>query len=165
MKFDNINKTLKQNEQFLKDFIVDEIIQKGIVKTGVLARSVEVVGNENQDGISYAITMPEYGYFQDSGVKGRVGPKNGKGFTTPNPKSFFSPGTGFKSIIPWKPRTPLPFPAALAISQRGIEQRPFINYALDRFEEKLGKDIESEGIKDIQGNIEGILVKEGATVR
>lgn len=165
MELENINKTLKQNQQFLKDFIIDEIINRGIVKTGTLARSVEVMATENDEGISYAITMPEYGYFQDSGVKGRVGPMGGKGFTSPNPKSFFAPGTGFTSIIPWKPRSPLPFPAALVVSQRGIAPRPFINYALDRFEEKIGKDIEAEGVKDIQNNIQGILVKEGAIVK
>lgn len=165
LEFKNTNQQLQQNKQFLKDFLQDEIIQKGIVKTGALASSVVVEGKETKTGYDYRITMKDYGYFQDSGVRGTIGPMGGKGFTAPNPKSFFEPQVGFTSIIPWKPRSPLPFPAAVAISQRGIQPRPFINYALDRFEKLTGETIQREGIKDVDKSIEGIFLKQGGTVK
>ena len=155
LEFKNITQELEQNKQFLKDFLQDEIIQKGIVKTGTLANSVRVEGQENKDGLSYFITMKDYGYFQDAGVNGT------KERIIKDPKSYFDPGQ-FRSIIIGGN---LPFPVRRAIANKGIKARPFIQSALDRFEELTTKTIESEGIKDIDDTIEGIFVKQGAIVK
>jgi len=160
METTNINKTLLQSSQFLQDFLIDEIIKENLLRTGNLARSVVVVPSQKEDTTQYNITMAEYGYYQDSGVKG-----SGKSTNfIPNPESFFKAGTFKSRTIPWKPRTPFSFPAARSIAQNGLMPRPFINDSLNRFEDKLGEDLNTAGELDIEGTIGSMVIKNGGTI-
>lgn len=162
MELENINNELKQNSQFLQDLLVDEIIKENLLKTGKLAQSIQVNGKEEKDGVEYTIEMLEYGFYQDSGVRG-VG--SNRRFS-PNPESYFSAGTfSFKKpTIPWKPRTIFSFPAAKSIAQEGLRPRPFISEALKRFEEITFKTIEGAGVLDVEDKIGEIVVKNGGTI-
>lgn len=155
-----INETLKQNSQFLQDLLVDEIIGENLLRTGNLARSVVVTTSQKDERTSYNISMAEYGYYQDSGVRG-----SGKSTNfTPNPESFFKAGTFKSRTIPWKPITQFDFPAARSIAQNGLMPRPFINDALDRFEEILQEDIDRSGELDLEGAIGNMVIQNGGTI-
>lgn len=158
----HINEVLEQNAEFLQDFLVDEIINEGLLKTGNLAQSVKVVPMQDtsKNETTYNITMNDYGYYQDSGVQGSGANRR----YSPNPESYYSP-TIFKfrkPSIPWKPRTIFSFQAARSIAQDGLKPRPFIKEALMKFEKKVGEDLEEAGIQDIQDNMTILFMKSGA---
>jgi len=162
--WDNIEESLEQNAEFLQDFLVDEIIKEGLLKTGALGKSVNVIAlkDETKNETTYNVSMKDYGFYQDSGVMGS-GPNKRY---SPNPESYYSP-TIFKfkkPSIPWRPRTVFSVPAAISIAQNGLRPRPFIKEAFARFEEKVGKDIPDAGYQDVDDNMTTLFMKSGAKV-
>lgn len=90
---------------------------------GALKRSVREVVKENKEGYQIRSSMKQYGYYQDSGVKG-----TGQGGTSnrvrANPDSLYKPGK-FKSshkVIGGN----LPFAARFYILRAGIVPKPFV---------------------------------------
>ena len=158
MEIDNIKKVLKDNVVMLEAMLKDGIINKGILNTGKLGNSVRVTpSQEGEDEVGFSISMEKYGYYQDSGVMGT------KKKFTPNPESLFNPGQ-FPSIIPWKPRTNLPFPVAKSIAEKGFRPRPFIVPAVKRLLENIEPELFEAGGKDINEEIKGLFQQNGATV-
>ena len=160
--WDNINESVEQNAQFLEDFIQDEIIKEGLLKTGNLASSVRVVGrtDDNTNETTFTITMNDYGFYQDSGVYGQ-GLENK---VVANPISYFPPGRFKKPTLPWAPRTKFSFAAARSIAQKGLKPRPFILEALTRFEKKVGDDLEQATQLDVEDALGTIFMKSGAKI-
>lgn len=157
MEIKNIREVLEQLAQFLQDNLKDGIINKGIFKTGTLANSVQVKYNDDEKEPSFSLTMEKYGFYQDSGVMGT------KEKFTPNPESLFDPGQ-FPSIIPWKPRTNLPFPVAKSIAEKGFSPRPFIVPAVNRSVENYSDKLLEAGAEDINEEIIELFKLNGAKV-
>ena len=160
--WDNINDSVEQNAQFLEDFIQDEIIKEGLLKTGNLAGSVRVLGrtDDRTNETTFTISMNDYGFYQDSGVYGQ-GLENK---VVANPISYFPPGKFKKPTIPWAPRTKFSFAAARSIAQKGLKPRPFILEALTRFEKKVGDDLEQVAGLDVEDALGTIFMKSGAKI-
>jgi hypothetical protein len=158
--WDNINESVKQNAQYLEDFLQDEIIKEGLLKTGNLAGSVKVLGrtDDRTNETTFTITMNDYGFYQDSGVYGQ-GQENR---VIANSMSYFTPGRFRKPTIPWAPRTKFSFAAARSIAQKGLKPRPFILEALTRFEKKVGDDLEQATKLDVEDALGKIFMKSGA---
>ena len=133
----------------LVETIQAEIVQKGLFKTGRLARSVEhrVVGKV------LTVSMVDYGIYQDSGVRGTT-----KNIVVPDAQSLFPPGQ-FKSTVIGGP---LPFAVRKSIAQKGFQPKPFVVPAytknMEYIEEPLVNGIED----DIQVQIEDQMKKYGA---
>ena len=154
---EEVNKVLKEAQRRLQEALVDGILNQGILKTGGLANSVSVRYDEkNQELITF---MEDYGVYQDSGVNGSV-----KSITASD-KSLYKPGK-FPDMIPWKPRTNLPFAVAKSIAQKGFRPRPFIVPAYDRVvEQYLDEALLEAGQTDIDNSITNIFLTNGGKVR
>jgi len=100
--------------------------------------------------------MEKYGFYQDSGVNGNKKP------ITANPESLFEPGT-FPSIVPWKPRTSLPFAVAKSIAEKGFRPRPFIVPAVNRSVANYSDKLLEAGAEDINEEILDLFKLNGAT--
>lgn len=155
MKLDNIREVLKQGAQYLEDSLVDGIINESLMKTGKLARSVQVIYRDDQDQPSYTIKMEDYGFYQDSGVNGTK-----RGIAS-NPESYFSPGQ-FRSVVIGGD---LPFPVRMSIAQKGFRPRPFIIPAVNRTIQLLEKPLTEAGADDLDIEINELFTKNGAIVR
>jgi len=158
MEIKNLREVLKQGAQFLEDNLKDGIINEGLLKTGKLGRSVNVEYRDDQQEPSYTIKMEDYGFYQDSGVSGTQ-----RKFS-PNPESLFNPGQ-FTSIIPWKPRTNLPFPVAKSIAEKGFRPRPFIVPAVNRTIENMTQPLTDAGAEDLDIEINELFTQNGAIVK
>lgn len=157
MEIKNIRKVFAQLAQFLEDNLKDGIINEGLFKQGTLANSVQVNYRDSDKEPRFSLTMENYGFYQDSGVNGTK-----SGFT-PNPESLFSPGQ-FPSIVPWKPRTGLPFAVAKSIGEKGFRPRPFIVPAVNRSVANYSDKILEAGGEDINEEILNAFKLNGATI-
>jgi hypothetical protein len=155
MKLDNIRGVLKQGAQYLEDNLVDGIINESLMKTGNLARSVQVQYREDQNQPSYTIKMEDYGFYQDSGVNGT------KRSIVSNPQSYFNPGQ-FRSIVIGGD---LPFAVRKSIAQKGFRPRPFIIPAVNRTIQLLEKPLTEAGADDLDIEINELFTKNGAIVK
>jgi hypothetical protein len=154
MEIKNIREVLEQLAQFLQDNLKDGIINKGIFKTGTLADSVQVKYNDDEKEPNFSLTMENYGFYQDSGVNGRIGK------FSPNPESLFSPGQFKKDVI----GGPLPFPVRKSIAQKGFRPRPFIVPAVNRSVENYSDKLLEAGAEDINEEIIELFKLNGAKV-
>ena len=107
--------------------------------TGRLKRSIKekVVGNEDK-GFQVRSQMVDYGYFQDSGVKG-VSQGKWKNRVRANNNSLYKPGQ-FKSsskVI----GGPLPFAARYVIRRIGLKPKPFVKPSVLDVMNKVGYDM------------------------
>lgn len=158
MEIKNIREVFKQLAQFLQDNLKDGIINQGLINTGKLANSVTVEYKDDAKEPRFSLTMENYGFYQDSGVSGTKSPP-----ITPNPQSLFEPGK-FPSIVPWKPRTGLPFAVAKSIGEKGFRPRPFIVPAVNRSVENYSDKILEAGGEDINEEILNSFKLNGATI-
>lgn len=154
MEIKNIRNTLKQFAQFLEDNLKDGIITQRLLKTGKLAGSVQVTYKDDAKEPRFSISMENYGYYQDSGVNGRI-----SGFV-PNPESLFSPGQFKSSVI----GGPLPFPVRVSIAQKGFRPRPFIVPAVNRTVNSLQDELLEAGEQDINDEVLELFKVNGAIV-
>lgn len=156
MELENIKGVLKQGAQFLQDNLVDGIINQGLLKRGDLARSVNVQYQENNDEPSFIIKMEDYGFYQDSGVKGTK-----QWNYSPNPESYFDPGQ-FRSVVIGGD---LPFAVRKSIAQKGFRPRPFIIPAVNRTIQNMEEPLTDAGAKDIDIELMMFATKNGAIVK
>jgi len=149
---EEVNKVLKNTARVLEEALVDGILQERLLKTGELARSVNVNFDERTG--EFSIRMKNYGYYQDSGVSGT------KVRQPSNPESLYDPGQ-FRSVIIGGD---LPFPVRKSIAQKGFRPRPFITMAVERSLDSLQGDLSDAGLVDIDKDIMDIFKKNGAKV-
>ena len=155
MENKNIRKVLEQGATFLKDSLVDGIINEGLLKQGTLARSVNVDYRDDNNEPSYTIKMEDYGFFQDSGVSGT------KRKVATNPESYYEPGQ-FRSVVIGGN---LPFAVRKSIAQKGFRPRPFIIPAVQRTIQSLEKPLTDAAAKDIDIELMMFATKNGAIVK
>lgn len=155
MEIKNIREELKQGAQFLKDQLVDGIINQGLLNTGKLGRSVDVIYRDDNDQPSYTIKMEDYGFYQDSGVSGT------KRKVATNPESLYEPGQ-FKSVVIGGD---LPFPVRMSIAQKGFRPRPFVIPAVQRTLKNMEDPLTEAGAEDIDIEIGELFTQNGAIVR
>ena len=116
--------------------------------TGNLKRSIKekVIGDDSK-GYQIQSSMVDYGYYQDSGVKGR-GDKKFRNTVRANDNSLFEPGQFSDShyVI----GGPLPFAARYVIRRRGIKPKPFIKPSvLDVMQSKGNQMIADATAEDV----------------
>jgi hypothetical protein len=106
-------------ERFV-EVLQNKIIEKGLFKSGNLASSVSYAVNDD----NLSVSMADYGFYQDSGVKGTKGWKNPRTNQTyaASGESLFAPGQFKSKAI----GGPLPLPVRFSIAKYGIQPRPFI---------------------------------------
>lgn len=155
MEINNIREVLKNSTQMLKDALVDGILNQGLLKTGKLARSVQVTYVDDEQQPSFQITMENYGVYQDSGVQGTR-----TGFS-PNPESFYSPGKFKSKVI----GGPLPFVVRKSIAEKGFRPRPFIIPSTMKLLKNLEPELLEAGGEDINQEIIELFKINGAQVR
>jgi len=149
---EKINKVLKDTARVLQEALVDGILQKDLLKTGELGRSVKVTYDEQNS--SFDIRMEDYGFYQDSGVSGiRIKQPS-------NPESLFNPGQFRSKVI----GGPLPFPVRKSIAEKGFRPRPFIVPAVERTIGNLEEPLSEAGLEDIDNMILDIFKTNGAKV-
>jgi len=149
---EKINKVLKDTARVLQEALVDGILQKDLLKTGELGRSVKVTYDEQNS--SFDIRMEDYGFYQDSGVSGiRIKQAS-------NPESLFNPGQFRSKVI----GGPLPFPVRKSIAEKGFRPRPFIVPAVERTIANLEEPLSEAGLEDIDNMILDIFKTNGAKV-
>lgn len=156
MEIKNIREVLKQGAQFLEDNLKDGIINQNLLKSGGLGRSVNVTYNDDDKEPSYTISMEDYGYYQDSGVKGTKGWRY-----TPNQQSYFEPGQFRSKVIGGT----LPFAVRKSIAEKGFRPRPFIQPSVDRTIQNLEKPLTEAGVDDINIEVYELFTKNGAIVK
>jgi hypothetical protein len=156
MEINNIKKVLKDNVVMLEAALKDGIINKGIINTGKLGRSVQVKPAQERDDnqAGFSISMEDYGFYQDSGVMGT------KQKFSPNPESLFNPGQFKKKTI----GGPLPFAVRKSIAEKGFRPRPFIVPAVKRLLQNLEPELVEAGGEDINEEIKDLFKMNGATV-
>jgi len=146
---------LEEAGRILVEALQDEIINEGLMNTGELARSprykVQLI-NGNPELSAY---IEDYGFYQDSGVKGV-----GQNRVTPNGESFFPPGQFRSQVI----GGPLEFPVRFSIAQKGLKPRPFINKAYNRAITWINENIVENEEEMIDENIANIFSTNGAIV-
>ena len=155
MEIKNIREVLEQGAEFLKDNLVDGIINQGLLKDGNLGRSVKVQYTDDKKEPSYLIQMEDYGYYQDSGVKGT------KSWNFAPQESYFEPGQFRSKVIGGN----LPFAVRKSIAEKGFRPRPFIIPAVQRTIQNMEKPLEDAGVEDIFDNIDTFATKNGAIVK
>ena len=155
MELENIKGVLKQGAQLLQDNLVDGIINQGLLKQGTLARSVQVEYQETNNEPSFIIKMEDYGFYQDSGVRGT------KSWNFAPEDSFFPPGQFRSSVIGGT----LPFAVRKSIAQKGFRPRPFIIPAVNRTVQNLEQPLTEAGAKDIDIELMMFATKNGAIVK
>lgn len=149
---EEVNKVLKNTARVLEEALVDGILQERLLKTGELARSVQVKFDERTN--EFSIRMEDYGYYQDSGVHGT------KQKQPSNPESLYDPGQFRSKVI----GGPLPFPVRKTIAEKGFRPRPFITTAVQRTLGSLDEELSDAGLIDIDKDIIDIFKKNGAKV-
>lgn len=116
-----------------KKTAVSSLFKKG---TGRLKRSIKekVVGNE-QKGYLIKSEMVDYGYFQDSGVKGASEGK-WKNRVRADKESLYKPGQfkASKKVI----GGPLSFAARYVIRREGLLPKPFVKPSVNNVMKKEG---------------------------
>lgn len=140
--------TLKELAKLIsaqKKAAVGSLFKQG---TGNLKRSIkeQVVGDDKK-GYQIKSSMVDYGYFQDSGVKGR-GDKKYRNVVRANDNSLFEPGqfSDKHKVI----GGPLPFAARYVIRRRGIRPKPFIKPSvLDIMQSKGNQMIADATAEDV----------------
>jgi len=148
-------KFLEQAGRILVEALQDEIINEGLLQTGTLARSASSKVQMIQGEPELIIYLEDYGFYQDSGVKGV-----GQNRVTANGQSFFPPGQFKSEVI----GGPLPFPVRFAIAQKGLKPRPFIIKAYDRAIQWMNENIIDNEEEMIDANIAKIFSTNGAVV-
>ena len=136
-----LKKTLKEIAKLISRKKKEEVgsIFNG---TGRLKRSIKekVVGSE-KTGYVIQSQMVDYGYYQDSGVKGSSEGK-WKNRVRANSKSLYKPGkfkASHKTI-----GGPLPFAARYVIRRIGLKPKPFIKDSVLDVMNKVGLDMIAE---------------------
>ena len=146
---------LEQAGRILVESLQDEIINEGLMNTGELARSprykIQLI-NGNPELTAF---IEDYGFYQDSGVKGV-----GQNRVSPNGESFFPPGQFKSQVI----GGPLEFPVRFSIAQKGLKPRPFINKAYTRAINWINENIVENEEKMIDENIAKLFSTNGAIV-
>ena len=106
-------------ERFV-EVLQNKIIEKGLFKTGNLVNSVSYAVIDD----NLSVSMNDYGFYQDSGVKGTKGWKNPRTNQTyaASGESLFAPGQFKSKAI----GGPLPLPVRFSIAKYGFQPRPFI---------------------------------------
>jgi hypothetical protein len=99
--------------------------------------------------------MDDYGFYQDSGVKGV-----GKNKVSANGESFYPPGQFKSEVI----GGPLPFAVRFSIAQEGLKPRPFITKAYNRAIQWMNENIIESEEDMIDNNISKIFSTNGAIV-
>ncbi len=110
--------------------------------TGRLKRSIKekVIGSE-RNGYAIQSQMVDYGYYQDSGVKGSSEGK-WKNRVRANKNSLYKPGkfkASHKTI-----GGPLPFAARYVIRRIGLKPKPFVKNSVLDVMNKVGLDMIAE---------------------
>lgn len=154
IKWENINDVLRNSAQLLQDYLVDGILNKGLLKTGKLANSVRVEFREGEDESRFLISMEDYGYYQDSGVQGT---KSGY----PSDANSLFPQGRFKSKTIGGP---LPFAVRQSIAQKGFRPRPFIVPSVNQMVTNLQSPLEAAGEEDLNLEIIELFKENGAIV-
>ena len=149
---EKVNKVLKDTARVLEEALVDGILQKNLLKTGELARSVQVTYDEQNT--SFNIRMEDYGFYQDSGVSGI------KIKQPTDSDSLFGPGQFRSRVI----GGPLPFPVRKSIAEKGFRPKPFIVPAVMRTIDNLEEPLAEAGLEDIDNEILEIFRTNGAKV-
>ena len=148
-------KFLEQAGRILVEALQDEIIKENLLKTGTLANSarynVQMINGEPE----LIVYLEDYGFYQDSGVKGV-----GQNKVSANGESFFPPGQFKSQVI----GGPLPFPVRFAIAQKGFKPRPFINKAYQRAIQWMNENIIDNEEEMIDASIAKIFSTNGAIV-
>ena len=134
-----LEKTLKQLARLIsrkKKEMVGSLFSKG---TGRLKRSIkEKVTGNTDNGFAIKSQMVDYGYYQDSGVKG-VSEGKWKNRVRANTNSLYAPGQ-FKpqhKIIGGN----LPFAARYVIRRIGLKPKPFVKPSVLDVMNKEGYDM------------------------
>lgn len=149
---EKVNEVLQNAARVLQEALVDGILQRNLLKTGELARSVQV--NYDKENTSFNIRMDDYGFYQDSGVSGI------KRKIQTNPESLFDPGQFRSKVI----GGPLPFPVKKSIAEKGFRPRPFIVPAVERTFAQLEEPLTEAGLEDIDEMVLEIFKTNGAKV-
>ncbi len=146
---------LEEAGRILTEALQDEIINEGLLDTGALARSPRFKVQLINGNPELLIFMDDYGFYQDSGVKGV-----GQNRVTPNGESFYPPGQFKSEVI----GGPLPFPVRFSIAQKGLKPRPFITKAYNRAIQWMNENIIENEEDMIDNNISKIFSTNGAIV-
>jgi len=144
---------MNRTGELITDKMVDTLISNGSIATGGLARGIGYTTIETKDGIKILITIPGYGDFVDKGV---IGTKSGVSLA----------GYKFKSKA-ISPLSKLPLPVRIAIAQRGISPKPFIENSIQFVLQNFTQELTEAGAVDINNiivsefrKIPGITVTE-----
>jgi hypothetical protein len=145
---------LEEAGRILTDALRDEIINEGLLNSGELARSPRFKVQLINGNPELVVFIEDYGFYQDSGVRGteQSVPQSGE--------SFFPPGQFRSKVI----GGPLPFPVRFSIARKGLKPRPFINKAYDRAIQWMDKNIDKPNEAMIDANIAKIFSTNGAVV-
>ncbi len=154
MEVTNIKEVLQNNTVKLRDILVDGILNQGLLKTGTLARSVQVNYVDEGQTQGFRITMENYGIYQDSGINGT------RSSFTPNSLSFFPQGKFRSKVIGGG----LPFAVRKSIAEKGFRPRPFIVPSVSRLLQNLQPDIIQAGVVDIEKEIRELFEANGARI-
>jgi hypothetical protein len=146
---------LEEAGRILTEALQDEIINEGLLDTGALARSPRFKVQLINGNPELLVFMDDYGFYQDSGVKGV-----GQNRVTPNGESFYPPGQFKSEVI----GGPLPFPVRFSIAQKGLKPRPFITKAYNRAIQWMNENIIENEEDMIDNNISKIFSTNGAIV-
>jgi len=146
---------LEEAGRILTDALRDEIINEGLLNSGELARSPRFKVQLINGNPELLVFMDDYGFYQDSGVKGV-----GQNRVTPNGESFYPPGQFKSEVI----GGPLPFPVRFSIAQKGLKPRPFITKAYNRAIQWMNENIIESEEDMIDNNISKIFSTNGAIV-
>ena len=146
---------LEEAGRILTEALQDEIINEGLMDTGALARSPRFKVQLINGNPELLVFLDDYGFYQDSGVKGV-----GQNRVTPNGESFYPPGQFKSEVI----GGPLPFPVRFSIAQKGLKPRPFITKAYNRAIQWMNENIIESEEDMIDNNISKIFSTNGAIV-
>ena len=146
---------LEEAGRILTEALQDEIINEGLLDTGALARSPRFKVQLINGNPELLVFIDDYGFYQDSGVKGV-----GQNRVTPNGESFYPPGQFKSEVI----GGPLPFPVRFSIAQKGLKPRPFITKAYNRAIQWMNENIIENEEDMIDNNISKIFSTNGAIV-
>lgn len=145
---------LENAGRIITEALTDEIINEGLMDTGRLARSPRFKVQLVNGNPELQIFIQDYGFYQDSGVRGTDNPIAESG------QSFFPPGQFRSKVI----GGPLPFPVRFVIARDGIKPKPFINNAFDRGISWMNENIVETNEDIIDANIAKIFSTNGAIV-
>lgn len=145
---------LENAGRIITEAMTDEIIAEGLVNSGQLARSPRFKVQLVNGNPELQIFLQDYGFYQDSGVRGTE-----KG--VPQDRKSFNPPGQFRSKVIGGP---LPYPVRFVIARDGIKPKPFINEAFDRGIKWMDENIEDSNTEMINRQVQELFSQNGAIV-